>query len=508
MPINVELIPGKQFASNEAITTAALNQLGQPTFTVSGTVDNNQLADGCVTANKVTPGAYNYGIATAVGNALSITLNPAMPAGYVTGAVVRFKMGNFLNTGPVTLNVNGRGAKSLVRHVKDASFAELGYGDLAGNGIYEAIYDGTRFQLLSPAASPPLYYATATGADNYTLAISPMPSLFRDEVSRSLFVVKFTNGNSGACTITIGFPLSGVPLTSIDNQPLVAGDIQNNTWHLLQYDYDANAFRIVSSLNGRLADVGSAAFSSDLTLSAENTVVSGTVGRVTLKSAVGRLVAFNNVNLTASLTAGQYVVGGYEQTPTAPVWWYLHAISNGTQCVAYLSTSQTIGTYPTGYSYSCLLGAFRTSAATTFVTASQVNRTVMLPLTVIFQGKTPTAANTWQLLDTAEQITFAQTVSPLVKRVSGIAGASAGATVPSNLLIAAVPTGKTLNATDPPNVNVVNTGAGVSMAVPPLTSPVWSAGRFSIGVGTQRQLQWRAAVQDTRHFLAVSEYEW
>jgi len=85
-----------------------------------------------------------------------ITLAP-VPAAYVTGMVVNFKA-NTINTGACTINVNGLGAKSIVKSYNVA----LEDGDIKAGQDVQLIYDGTNFQMLSPIANS---FTFKTGTD-------------------------------------------------------------------------------------------------------------------------------------------------------------------------------------------------------------------------------------------------------------------------------------------------------------------------------------------------------
>jgi hypothetical protein len=61
---------------------------------------------------------------------------------YVAGQTFRFVAAN-TNTGAVTINVNGLGAKSITKNGTNA----LSAGDLTANAAYQITYDGTQFQL-------------------------------------------------------------------------------------------------------------------------------------------------------------------------------------------------------------------------------------------------------------------------------------------------------------------------------------------------------------------------
>lgn len=105
---------------------------------------------------------------TAGGTANAITLTYSVaPAAYYTGQVFTFKAGA-TNTGATTVNVNSLGAKNLY---VDAA-ACVG-GEIISGKWYVIGYDGTQFQLLSPAATSHgkligVQVFTASGTATYT----------------------------------------------------------------------------------------------------------------------------------------------------------------------------------------------------------------------------------------------------------------------------------------------------------------------------------------------------
>lgn len=65
---------------------------------------------------------------------------------YAAGQVFRFVAAG-ANTGAVTLNVNGLGAKAVTKRGATA----LAAGDIAAGSVVTVVYDGTQFQMLDPA---------------------------------------------------------------------------------------------------------------------------------------------------------------------------------------------------------------------------------------------------------------------------------------------------------------------------------------------------------------------
>ncbi|NIX75377.1 hypothetical protein [Microvirga terricola] len=88
-------------------------------------------------------GSAIYADDTGAANAISIVLTPT-PTSYLKGMAVRFLVAA-PNTGSVTINVNGLGAKSLT--YSDGS--DLQAGDLQLGNLIEASYDGAKFQLIN-----------------------------------------------------------------------------------------------------------------------------------------------------------------------------------------------------------------------------------------------------------------------------------------------------------------------------------------------------------------------
>ena len=79
-------------------------------------------------------------------NTVTASATPAIAA-YAAGQTFRFKAGG-TNTGAVTLNLNSLGAKAVQKRG-----AALVAGDITANNVVTVVYDGTQFQMTSPAAA-------------------------------------------------------------------------------------------------------------------------------------------------------------------------------------------------------------------------------------------------------------------------------------------------------------------------------------------------------------------
>lgn len=88
----------------------------------------------------------NYAVDSGTANAAVITLSPIPPnMAALVGAPIRVKKTGSDNSGAITLNVNGLGATAIQYPLGSAVAAGL----LSASAIFEVIYNGTVFQLVS-----------------------------------------------------------------------------------------------------------------------------------------------------------------------------------------------------------------------------------------------------------------------------------------------------------------------------------------------------------------------
>lgn len=94
-------------------------------------------------AGQVQDGSLAWGGTASGSDTITFNLTPAITA-YATGMVVGFAAAG-ANTGPVTININGVGAKTLYVNGAALAGAEIATGDAV-----VAVYDGTRFNMVHP----------------------------------------------------------------------------------------------------------------------------------------------------------------------------------------------------------------------------------------------------------------------------------------------------------------------------------------------------------------------
>ncbi len=217
--------------------TTALTKDGQSTPTANigmGAFKITNLAAGTVASDaarldQVQGGAATF-ITVAGTDTLTGTTTPALAA-YATGNQFSFVVAN-TNTGAVTINVDGLGAKAITRTGTTALVA----ADMVAGQAVEIIYDGTRFQLVNGNSFTNLKVSGTLGVTGVaTFTAQPIVS----SLTASLPV--FTDASKGLVSNTmtgtgnvvmstsptlvtpaLGTPASGVA-TNLTGLPLTTG---------------------------------------------------------------------------------------------------------------------------------------------------------------------------------------------------------------------------------------------------------------------------------------------
>lgn len=176
----------------------------------------------------------DYVTASGLVNVLAITPSPAIAA-YVTGQIFSFLPNLANTTAAPTLNVNGKGAITIVKYGNKVLLA----GDLTTVAIAYVQYDGTNFQLMNPASvlvdqnGQSVYAADTGAADALVITLSPAITAYKIG-QRFIVKVKATN-----LTTTPTIAVNGLAATTIvkqQNTALSIGDILANQFIELVYD--------------------------------------------------------------------------------------------------------------------------------------------------------------------------------------------------------------------------------------------------------------------------------
>ncbi|OPG98995.1 hypothetical protein B2I21_07520 [Chryseobacterium mucoviscidosis] len=133
-----------------------------------------------------------YGTTTNSGNTYAVTLTPA-PTSYVDGLRITIKI-NAANTGAVTINVNGLGAKSVLKSNGSAMTAN----GLRANSVYSLVYNGTNFILQGEGGGDPI-----PGSQSYNQPGS-FTFVVPDGISRLIVDMWGAGGGGGGGAIGAG----------------------------------------------------------------------------------------------------------------------------------------------------------------------------------------------------------------------------------------------------------------------------------------------------------------
>ena len=178
---------------------------GQPGQTVPVADDFNRIEENIKIIGQYDR-APGYGIAYGT-NSKIITLNPA-PTSYYEGMCFAFR-NEVQNTGPVTINVNGLGAKSI----KKPNGNDLVPGNLKAGSVYTVRYNGTNFILQGSDAA-----GTATPGD-----VTAGKTFSNDDDTDLVGTLPILGNRSATLTINgPGTPQVVIPPGRIDQSTIVA----------------------------------------------------------------------------------------------------------------------------------------------------------------------------------------------------------------------------------------------------------------------------------------------
>ena len=154
MSLSLKVKRGFTVVDGVPFSNADLNAGFLPIITLEGTIGTTDLDPGVIHKEQVTPDAYWYADDSDAGaNVLVATYDPA-PDALEDGLLLAVKV-QTANSGAVTFNPNGLGAKPLLKYHDQPMAA----GDLEDNQIIEMRYDAEgdggngAWQLLTPVAS-------------------------------------------------------------------------------------------------------------------------------------------------------------------------------------------------------------------------------------------------------------------------------------------------------------------------------------------------------------------
>ena len=244
--------------------------------------------------NIMTTNAMFYGADAGSDDAYTITLSPA-PTSLVTGQRYHFQA-NTINTGAATLDINGLGAKAILKN-HDVVLVD---GDIEANQLITVIYDGTQFQMQSQLGNESsggsgantalsnlssvaineslisdtdstdnlgstgirwstlwvdsimtttaMFYAADSGStDSYAITLSPAPTAL---VTGQTYHFRANTANTGSATLNIN-GTGSKPILKNHGNALSDGDI--GAQQIISVVYDGTEFQMQSLLGNEAA---------------------------------------------------------------------------------------------------------------------------------------------------------------------------------------------------------------------------------------------------------------
>ena len=412
---------------------------------------------------------------TSTGTANAQVVATPVPSGFslTNGYQILFTAG-FANTGATTLNVNGTGATAVVTQTPNAGQALVG-GEIQANGLTLAVYStvDSKFHLKSidtqlGGVGPVTTIVSASTADlslafNHNASISGTTTIqsfgSNANVNFPLYHVAFT----GSLTLTqnassLILP-GGVNIQTAAGDTGVATYLGSGNWQVISYQRANGTGPIAQTplcgMSGLVVknNVSTPATNVDVTANSASMLNGG--------SSIFRTAVSFTINLTTGTVTSTANGMDGEARPTSG-WVYLYMIDNGTAAAGLGSLSSTSPTLPTGYLFSCYMGAMRADGS------SNLLRTIQKGSTAQYQLQSSGNTNVLPEAGTTTSVTMA--------------AISVTATVPAtataiNLLVYNAATG--VDAYVAPNTNYTTT-VGTTLA--PLSSEA-AAGVHPIASG-------------------------
>lgn len=176
---------GAELAVNPFYLSTSIYNTQLPTSSqkagLVGDVGTPSATNTYATQQGIQNGSETYAVTTGSSNAYAAVFSPVPPT-YKAGQKFIAKA-NFTNTGSVSFAVNGQLAKTIK---KLDGVTDLVASDITNGQIFEVAYDGTNFQMLSPAGI--LLYNTsvhsydmtsASGTDSFAHGLGKVPKYIR-----------------------------------------------------------------------------------------------------------------------------------------------------------------------------------------------------------------------------------------------------------------------------------------------------------------------------------------
>ena len=167
--------------------------------------------------SKIAQGRVTYAADTGVANALVASLDPA-PTSYSAGLEVTVKIA-VTNTGASTLNVNGLGAKTILR----PNGAAVGAGDLTAGYVLKMAYDGTNFRMIGVSETTVASYVTAAGTSATNAAASATAAAASATAAAASASAAATSATNAASSATAAAASAASAAAAVSGYAALAG---------------------------------------------------------------------------------------------------------------------------------------------------------------------------------------------------------------------------------------------------------------------------------------------
>lgn len=257
----------------QTVPTANLPMATYKHTNVGNAAARNQYA----TADQVQDGEIVY--LTSVSGTDTITATgPLSLSAYAAGQAFRFKAGNTI-TGAATININSIGAKAIQKNL-----AALVAGDITQNDIVEIVYDGTQFQMVSPARTPVL---TDGGVSGAKLTDGTVTKAKIEDLSDYTVLGNVSGGSTAPAEVSI----------------LDEDDMSSDSATALASQQSIKAY--VDGLSfGKILQVRQITKTDTFSTSTDNATVTGLADDITLSSSSSKVLIIANVQAVSSNSGG------------------------------------------------------------------------------------------------------------------------------------------------------------------------------------------------------------